>query len=64
MLQDNYDLFARHDAEQEAELEKRPVCSCCCHPIQDEFCYQVDEEILCAECMDYAYRVSTENLME
>lgn len=61
---DNYDLWKAHDAEQEEKLEKLPVCSSCGEPIQDEYCYQVDSEILCEECMNYAYRVPVENLME
>ena len=41
MIADNSDLFERHDAEQEAELRKLPVCCKCKEHIQQEeaVCY-------------------------
>lgn len=56
--------FYRHDAEQEAKLEKLPVCQSCGEPIQDEFLYCVNDEILCTNCMNYSFRVATEDFME
>ena len=49
--------FNRHDAEQAKQLEKRPVCSCCCDHIQDDHYYQTEGEILCPDCLETYYRV-------
>ena len=62
-IPDNNDLFERHDAEREAKLNRLPKCSCCGHPIQDEYCYQIDGKTICESCMESDYRVSTEDLM-
>lgn len=55
-IPDNYDLWEAHDREQEAELEKLPVCDCCGERIQDEYYYDIDGEILCEECLKDRYR--------
>lgn len=47
--------FARHDAEQEAWLAKRPVCADCGHHIQEEEAYYINGEWICERCMD-SYR--------
>lgn len=46
-IPDNYDLFARHDAEQEAQLKKLPECSECGEHIQDEEAYYINGEWIC-----------------
>jgi len=51
-IPDNYDLFARHDAEQEAQLEKLPECSECGEKIQDEHCFEINGEYICERCME------------
>ena len=51
-IPDNYDLFARHDAEQETQLEKLPECSECGEHIQDEEAYYINGEWICERCMD------------
>lgn len=44
--------FARHDAEQEAWLQRRPVCADCGNHIQDEEAYYINGEWVCMDCMD------------
>ena len=44
--------FERYDAEQEAELEKMPVCSYCCQPIQDEKLCEIEGTLYCMECFE------------
>lgn len=57
-IPDNYDLWARHDAEKEAELEKLPECSECGEKIQDEYAYYINGEWICERCMkDYRKEV-------
>lgn len=62
-IPDNYDLFARHDAEQEAKLQTLPRCSECENPIQDETCNQINGEIICHDCMERNHTVFTEDLI-
>nr|DAG37521.1 MAG TPA: Four and a half LIM, LIM domain, PROTEIN BINDING [Caudoviricetes sp.] len=54
---DNYDFFQQHEAEQDAKLEKCPVCSCCGDPIQDEYRYVIGDESYCEDCMIACFRV-------
>lgn len=58
---DNYDLFLRHEAEQEEALKRFPKCAECNHPIQDERCYRFGEVFICEQCMDDNHKVKTED---
>lgn len=60
MIPDNYDMWARHDAEQEAELQKLPKCDKCGKPIQDEYYYDIEGECICEKCLNKHYRKSVE----
>lgn len=60
---DNYDAFRQHEAEQEEFLDKLPACDYCGNPIQDVFCYQIDNELFCPDCMDKHFKKSTDNFM-
>ena len=62
-LPDNYDLWARHDAEQEAALELLPICDICEEHIQEEHCYQINDEIICEHCMVEYFRKDTVDLI-
>ena len=53
---DNYDLFVRHDAEQEKSLCRCPVCSDCGEYIQDDYLFEVGLDTLCEDCMIERYR--------
>lgn len=55
-IPDNYDQFTRHDAQQQAQLDRLPVCSECGEPIQDDFCFEVNDELICDECMHNNHR--------
>lgn len=48
--------FTRHDAEQSRWLKKRPVCSECGEHIQDEHCYEINDELICEECLEQNHR--------
>lgn len=50
----------RYYAEQQAKLDKFPVCSDCEEPIQEEYCYEIGREILCEACMNDRYQVTTD----
>lgn len=55
--------FHRHDAEREEALELLPVCSECMQHIQDEFCFEINDEPICENCMVENYRKHTTDLM-
>ena len=48
--------FMAYDAERESELERLPVCSCCEEPIQDDFFYEINDEVICVHCMNEYFR--------
>lgn len=48
--------FARHDAEQQAQLDKLPRCSECGEPIQTEECYEINDEYICPECLEHNHK--------
>lgn len=63
-LLDNYDLFCRHEAEQEAALRKLPVCSECGDPIQADELFEINDELICPQCMVDNHRKWTEDYCE
>lgn len=44
--------FHSHDARQEAELRRCPICCCCETPIQEDCYYETEEGIYCEDCFD------------
>lgn len=52
--------FHRHDAEQEAWLNRLPKCSECGEPIQTDFAYYIHGEWICDDCMDEYRRIVPE----
>ena len=58
---DNYDAFVRHDAEQQAYLERFPKCDKCRKPIQDDYLFDVSGDIYCEGCMNELFKYCTEN---
>lgn len=60
---DNYEMWRRHDAEQQARLDKLPKCCECGEAIQDEQCYVINDEMICEKCMKDNHRVFTEDFV-
>lgn len=52
---DNIDAFNWHDERQERMLSKRPKCRWCGEHIQDEVCYEYNDELYCPDCMEDNY---------
>lgn len=48
---DNYDLWERHDEEQERRLESLPECAECGEPIQQEFAVCIHGDWYCDCCI-------------
>lgn len=61
MLPDNYSLFARHDAEQEAQLNRLPECCYCGERIQDDHFFLINDEIICQTCLNRFFRKDVED---
>ncbi len=55
-MTDVYDLWAAHDAELEAELQKLPECDYCGCKIQDDHFFLINDEIICEECLNDNFR--------
>lgn len=55
--------FLRYDAEQCEKLEQLPKCSECGEPIQDEYCYEINDMLVCEECLNICYRKPIENFI-
>lgn len=45
-----YDLWERHDREQEKWLETLPVCNMCRNPIQQDKAIYYNDQWICEEC--------------
>ena len=63
-IPDNYDLFCKHQDEQDNCLKRLPVCCECGEPIQDDFLYCIDDELFCKECMEDNFEKSVEDYMK
>lgn len=55
--------FDRYDAEQQKELEKCPKCSMCDEYIQSDYFYEINDEVICEECINDNFRKNTEDFM-
>lgn len=60
---DNYDAFCSHEAEQERWLQSLPFCSECGERIQDEKCFEINDELICPGCMKENHEKWTEDFM-
>lgn len=49
----------KHCDKQERELAKRQICSECDEPITDDYCYLINGEYICQDCMNDYYMVET-----
>lgn len=54
-ISDNYDLWTKHEVEQEEKLQELPVCSDCDEHIQQEDAVYINGEWLCDSCLS-SYR--------
>lgn len=61
-IDDPLDAYADTTEELENAVEVLPICSDCEKPIEDEFCFVINGEPICEECMDQ-YRQPTAYLM-
>ena len=55
--------FESWDAEQQKTSEQLPTCCECGEKIRDDFCYEIEGEPICGECMYEHHRISVECFM-
>ncbi len=55
--------FDRYDAAMAAREAKLPCCERCGKPINDDFYYEIGNEILCENCMKDEYQRSTDDFL-
>ena len=60
---DNFSQWEAHERRQEALLDKLPECERCGKLIQDDYYFEIENEILCEDCMNRRYRKSTEDFV-
>lgn len=56
--------FINHDREQEAQLQKMPVCCYCDEHIQDEHLYLINDEFVCPKCLKGYFRKNTDDFID
>lgn len=62
-IPDNYDAYLQHEAGQERQLARMPVCCSCGEKITDEECYEIGGELFCLNCIE-ENKVRTENYIK
>ena len=56
--------FERYDAQRERELARRPKCCECDEHIQEDYCFEIDGELVCIHCLKRYYLKNTEDYIE
>ena len=54
----------RHCAQEERELARLPRCSECDKPIQEDYAYCINDELICEECLNRNFRKEVEDYVE
>jgi hypothetical protein len=62
-IPDVYDLWEDHEREKEKLLEQLPNCEICGKIIQDDFYYEINDAIICEECLIDNHRKRTEDFI-
>jgi len=47
---------AAYDAELVRLEQQVPVCDYCNRPVPEDFYYEINDEVFCAECLDKHFR--------
>lgn len=63
-LPDAYDLWSAHQSKIEAKLARLPKCYECDQPIQDDDCYEFNNELICPDCLNDNHKKFTGDYME
>ena len=52
--------FNRHEQEVEDALSLLPVCEICGERIEDDYLYEINDELICERCLNEEFRKRTE----
>ena len=55
--------FDRWDAEQQRKLDKLPKCYYCDEPIQGDFCFVINGECICEDCLEEHHKKYVDDLI-
>lgn len=55
-IPDNYDLWEAHERDQEKRLARLPKCDYCGEPVQDDFYYEINGDVICEHCLDQFFK--------
>ena len=58
---DNYAMWERHQNAMDQMLARRPVCSICGENIQDEIAYNINDELICPDCLEKNFQIFVED---
>ena len=59
VISDNYDMWARRDAEREDALAKLPKCGYCGDPITEDYFFIINRTFVCEACLMREHRQFT-----
>ena len=54
----------RYQDEQDKQLQKLPKCSICDYHIQDDYLYEINDELICESCIKDNFRKNVEDYMD
>lgn len=63
LFRDILDLWEDHDSQQEKALSRLPECEYCGEPIQDEYCFSINDEVICERCIIDCCRIPTDSVV-
>ena len=55
-MEDNYSLWEAKMAREEIWLNSRPVCGYCGEHIQYGYYFDINDEVVCQDCLDAHFR--------
>lgn len=56
--------FDLYEAEREKAVNKLPICVECDEPITTDECYEINDELICPECLKNNYRKFTDDYID
>lgn len=62
-IPDNYDMWEAHERQQEKLLERLPECEICGKTIQDDYYYEINDSIICEDCLNENHRKNVEDFV-
>lgn len=54
----------RYQEEQDKQLQKLPKCSMCDEHIQTDYLYEINDEVVCEECLNEHFRKNVEDYIK